>query len=193
MEVELRLVRTEGTLDEVNGNGPFFNAFDHLCQCSQAVLSMLASRVVYVDWNTPLLTVLYLPLPSSPAVNFHESGFMELLDGTMVELFTLCGERNFGPLCEWVYRYLLQALEWGLTGRDRPKGQGLLEAGVIEVRDVEVLERDWKEMKELFVDDLGEEKMKVLSTGYEGCLQKLRYRAQSNATALIAQKGSVVR
>ena len=188
-EVELRLPRTEGTLDEVNGAGPFSNAFDHLCQCSQSVLSMLASRVVYVDWNTPLLTVLYLPLPSSPAVNFHESGFMELLDGTMVELFSLCGERNFGPLCEWVYRYLLQALEWGLIGRDRPKGQGLLEAGVIGVADVEVLDGDWKEMKELFVDDLGEERMRALSAGYDGCLQKLRYRAQSNATALVALKG----
>jgi hypothetical protein len=181
VEGELHLLSQEHSpLDGHISVGPFSNAFDRLCQCSQAVLSMLASRVVYVDWNTPLLTVLYLPLPSSPAVNFADCGFMELLDSTMVELFKRSGESNFSSLCEWVYRYLMQALDWTLVGRERPKGQGLFDPGVITAQDVAVLEQDWSAIRELFVDDLGEDKLRALSAGYETLLQRLKHRAQSN-------------
>ena len=183
-ERELGLTASEQpSVDDPHPAHLLANASDHLSQCQQAVLSLLASRVVYVDWNTPLLTVLYQPLPSSPAVNFRESGFMELLDSTMVGLFQGVREANFPGVCEWVYRYLMQALEWTLVGRERPKGTGLLEAGVIGAGDVALLEEDWKEMRELFVDDLGEERMRGLGQSYEALLQKLTYRAQSNATS----------
>ena len=54
LESELHLAPPppEGTLDEQNLAGPFANAHDHLCQCAQALLAVLASHVVYVDWST---------------------------------------------------------------------------------------------------------------------------------------------
>ena len=186
LEAELHLTPpppSASSVDEQNAAGPFSNAHDHLCQCAQALLSVLASRIVYVDWHTPLLTVLYQPLPSSPAVNFRESGLQELLDGTMVDVFKMIGEGHFPGLCEWVYRYVLQALEWTLVKRERGRGQGLLDVGVIGVGDVEVLEEDWKEMRELFVDDLGEDRMKELGVAYDALVNKLRWRATSNLQA----------
>ena len=65
-------------------------------------------------------------------------------------------------------------------GEGAGEGQGLLEPGVIGVADVEVLEEDWGQMRELFVDDLGEERMRELSAGYGALIKKLRWRAQSN-------------
>ena len=73
--------------------------------------------------------MLYLPLPSSPAVSFRESGLMELLDGTMLDLFRAIGERSFAGLCEWVFRYLVQALEWTLAGKERARVRGCWSRG----------------------------------------------------------------
>ena len=163
------------------GSRPLHTADDALSESANVILSLIACRLVYVDWHTPLMTILYTPVPSAPAVAVKESGLAQLIDESMTDTFALVKDDFFSQCCHLTYRHLMSAMEWNLTTKQRK--QHLMDAGVMTPQCLLVLDSDLRLLHDLFGNELSEETMSAIDAAYSNVVSRLRHRNQSQGKA----------
>jgi len=78
------------------------------------ISSVIATRLVYVEWKSALLEQLYTPSPSSPNADLNGSGLYDTIDAGMAELYQALGRAHFHHIVPHVFTTLMQAMEWVL-------------------------------------------------------------------------------